>query len=119
MRVPQRVLRYEREIKALGRAKAGRRKTMLRDATDGLILALVDAAKMIIRGEVTMSARHLSNVRRQRGNFERIVKPSTGIANKRRIAQTGGFIGALLGPLLKIGAPIIQGLLGGLGGGRR
>ena len=119
MRLSQRLRRHQDDIRALGRAKAEKRRRMLRESSNDLILALVDAAKMIINGEVTLTPRQLSTVVRHRPNFERLVKPSTSVSTKRRIVQEGGFVGALLGPLLKIGLPLIGNILGGLGGRRR
>ena len=119
MRLSQRLRRHQDDIRALGRAKAEKRRRMLRESSNDLILALVDAAKMIINGEVTLTPRQLSTVVRHRPNFERLVKPSTSVSTKRRIVQEGGFVGALLGPLLKIGLPLIGNILGGLGGRRQ
>lgn len=86
---------------------------MITAASNELILALVDAAKMLIKGDVTMTPRQLANVRRLGKQFRKVVSPNSSVKQVRNVCQTGGFLPALIGPLLRIGLPILSGLFGG------
>lgn len=96
----------------LRRAKQAVRKEHIKRASKDLILALVDVARALIKGQVSMTPQQLGAARRNKHNLTNLVAPGKSVEEKKRILQKGGFIGALLGPLLKIGAPIIGGLLG-------
>ena len=107
-----RVKRNERSLALLRRAKASVRKQHIKKAPKDMILALVDIAKAMIKGQVSLSPQQLGVVRRNERNFKSLVAPGKTLTAQKKILQKGGFLGALLGPLLKIGAPIIGGLLG-------
>lgn len=111
-----RVARHGTTLSLLRRAKASVRNKKIKSAPKDLIMALVDVAKALIKGEISMSGRQLSAVKRNERNFRNLVNPSTSVETKKKTLQKGGFLGALLGPLAKIGVPIIGKLMGGLFG---
>ena len=111
--------RHIRDLELMSSASTQARRRIITQASDDLILALVDAAKMVIKGKVALSPNQLRAVRRHKQDFQKVIKPRTSIRQLKKVYQVGGFVPALLGPLLKIGLPIISGVLGGLGGGSR
>jgi hypothetical protein len=88
------------------------RRKIISQAPDDLILALVDAAKKLIKGDISLTPQQLGVVRRHRKHFEKITKPRVSVREVRKACQVGGFLPALLGPILKIGLPILSGVLG-------
>lgn len=119
MKLSARVRKHAHALETLAKAKREKRNRMVREATSELIFTLVDLAKMIIRGDITLTPLQLSTVRRHKANFKKLVSKSTGVRGKRNVIQKGGFLPALLGPVLKLGLPLLGNLLGGvLGGGR-
>lgn len=114
-----RVVRHATDLRLLGRAKAAVRKRKIRDAPKDLIMALVDVAKALIKGEISLSSSQLGAVRRQKKNFLSLVRPGKALGTLKKTLQTGGFLSALLGPILKIAGPLLGGLFGGIGGGGR
>ena len=112
-----RVRRHATDLQRLVKAKAVTRKRMLSGASQSLILALVDIAKSLIRGELSMTPRQLSAARRSRRQLHGLAQKGVSVEKKRRVlVQDGNLIGLLLKPLIQGIGPIVSGLLGGLGG---
>jgi hypothetical protein len=118
MVVSKRVKKHATDLQLLARAKRAIRNRKIKSASKELIMALVDLAKAMIKGEVSMTPFQLAAVRRHKNNFRAVVKPKTPVNKLKKTFQVGGFLPALLGPILKVAGPLIGGLLGGLGGGR-
>ena len=118
MKFPARVRKHAHELETLAKAKREKRNRLVREATTELIFTLVDLAKMVIRGDITLTPHQLSTVRRYKADFKKLVSKSTGVKGKRNVIQKGGFLPALLGPVLKLGVPLLGNLLGGVFGGQ-
>lgn len=115
--VTARVRRYAHVLRALDRANNVVKSATVRAAKRELVLALVDVAKSIINRKIPLNANQLSAIRRHSSDIRSLVRPGQSIQGRKRILQKGGFLGMLLGPLLKTVVPSILGGL--LGGGRR
>jgi hypothetical protein len=115
MVVTKRVKKHASDLQHLARAKRVLRNRKIRMAPKELIMALVDLAKTLIKGEVSMTANQLAAVRRHKESFRKVVKPNTKVQTLKKTFQTGGFLPALLGPILKVAGPLLGGLLGGFG----
>ena len=114
------MLKYADQLTSLPTMSPKARNAVIRGAPKQFIAALVDCAKTLIKGYASMDARQLNAVRRRENHFRKLLNRKTSVPQKKRILQSGGFLPALLGPLFKIGAPLITNLLGGLlGGGSR
>ena len=84
-------------ILSLHKASDAVRRVVIGSAKKELIAALVDCAKAVI------SSSELSDSPQLRGHISAIrtlTRPGSSDGVKRRILQSGGFLGALLGPLL-------------------
>jgi hypothetical protein len=115
-----RVKKHASDLQLLARAKRALRNRSIRNAPRDLIMSLVDLAKAIIKGELSMSSTQLKAVRRHKKNFRKVVKPKVSVKTLKKTFQTGGFLPALLGPALKLIGPLVVPLVGGLlGGGQR
>jgi hypothetical protein len=112
MKPSARLSRHAYDLQLLAKASPKARRKIINVATDDFILALVDAAKKLIKGEISLTPRQLSSVRRHRKHFEKVTKPRVNVKEVKKTCQVGGFLPALLGPLLKIGLPILSGVLG-------
>ena len=113
----RRLARHASDLQLLARAKKVVRNKKIKTAPKDLILALVDVARAIIKGEISLSPTQLGAVRRHKNTLKKVTKPRATVKTLRRTFQTGGLLPAILGPVLKIAAPLIGGLLGSLGGG--
>jgi hypothetical protein len=112
MKPTARLSRHAYNLQTLAKASPKPRRKIISQASDDFILALVDAAKKLIKGEISLTPQQLGAVRRHRHHFEKVTKPRVNVKEVKKACQIGGFLPALLGPLLKIGLPILSGVLG-------
>jgi hypothetical protein len=111
-----RLSRHARDLQTLADASPAVRRRIISQAPNDLLLALVDAARRLLKGDVSLTPTQLGAVRRHKKNFRKVIAPRTTARQLRKVYQTGGFLPALLGPILKVGLPLLNGILGGLGG---
>ena len=72
-----------------------------------------ECAKNILRGNVQLSAKQKTALRRNRQNLRRLSIKKTSLKKKRQIIQKGGFLGAILAPVLAtLGGSLASGLFG-------
>lgn len=94
------------------------RNAALERASKDLVLALVECAKNVILGSVSLTPAQLTALRRHRKDIETLVKGKTSLRTRKRLLQKGGFLPLLIKPVLGL----LGGILGGgglFGGGRR
>ena len=113
----RRLAKHACDLQLLARAKRAVRNRKIRSAPKDLIRALVDVARAVIKGQILLSPSQLGAVRRHKKNLKKVVKPKTNIKTLKRTFQVGGFLPAILAPVLKLAGPLLGGLLGSLGGG--
>jgi len=96
----QRVERNLEALKALARVNSTVQKAIISTANKDLVLALVECAINIIRGNVTLTKGQYTKLKRYHKHLRQLVRTKTSQRERRSILQTGGFLGALLRPLL-------------------
>lgn len=96
----QRIRRNFTSLQALAKASKAIKSSMISNATKDFILCLVECATNLIRGNVRLTSRQFQSLKRHRAELERLVKPRTSQRDRKAILQNGGFLGALLRPLL-------------------
>jgi hypothetical protein len=69
---------------------------------------MCECAKNILVGNVALSPEHKRQLKRHRRSLRKLVLKKTSMKAKKKIVQTGGFLGAILGPIVKV----LGGLLG-------
>jgi len=63
----------------------------------------------VIKGYVPLTKRQMTNLRRKRYDLRSLSKRKTPLRTKRKILQKGGFLGALLPPVLAVlGSLLLQ-----------
>ena len=115
----RRLQKYAAVLDALRRASQRVRMSVLSSAKKEFVQALVDCARLLIRNKWRLTENQKRQLRRRTDAIYDLVNPRTSLARRRVLLQSGGFIGALLGPALRLIGPVVGGLLGGIGGGRR
>ena len=76
------------------------RKAILEHADAELIRALCECAHNILRGNVQMTPREKTRLRKYQTKLRLIARKNVSVKQKRRhLQQTGGFLPALLAPL--------------------
>jgi len=68
-----------------------------------------ECAKNIIKGNVPLNPAQLQRLRRDRSNVRVLASKKTSLKKKRRVLQKGGFLGALLPPVLGVLGSLLLG----------
>jgi hypothetical protein len=93
-------------MKLLAKSGKAKEKKLLINANASFISTMVDSVARILKGEVRLTKRQLSLLEPFEQLLERFIGKKTRIRERRVILQQGGFLGALIRPILS--------LLGGL-----
>jgi len=97
-------------LRALYRASPVLRKKLLRSHCDkDLINCLSDICRNVLKGNVPLSASQKAALRRKRKALQKLALKSVSLKQKQKLVQSGGFLGALLGPI----ASVLMSILGG------
>ena len=82
---------------------------MKRIKDKGFMSCLCECARNVIKGNVKVTPTQRKAIVKRKKLFKKFVLKKTSLKNKKKIVQTGGFIGALFGPI----AALLGGLLAG------
>ena len=66
------------------------------------IKCICKCAKNVLAGNVALSTEHKKRLKRHKKSLRKLALKKTPINTKKKIVQNGGFLGALLGPIVKI-----------------
>ena len=109
----RRVKHFASTLKRLGRLRESARKTWLKKNLDKeLIYCLCECAQNLLRGKVPLNKKQKTALIRRKKTLRELVRRKVNLTRKKKIIQSGGFLGALLGPIVSV----LSGLLGGGGG---
>lgn len=97
-----RLKRNAAALRALSGASATVQKSFVANASKDFILTLVEIAKNILRGGVKLTRAQFQRLKRYKKEVGELVKSKASVKARRRIVQTGGFLGALVGPILQL-----------------
>jgi len=66
------------------------------------VKCLCECAKNIIKGNVKLSDSQREKISRRKQSFRKLALKKTSLKEKQQIVQSGGFLGALLGPIVSV-----------------
>jgi hypothetical protein len=66
------------------------------------IKCICECAKNLLVGNVVLTPEHKRRLARHKHSLRKLVLKKTSLSGKKKIVQSGGFLGALLGPIVKI-----------------
>jgi len=72
------------------------------NADSDFVKCLCECARNIIKGNVKLTAHPRSKICRRKQSFRKMALKKMTLKEKREIVQSGGFSGALLGPIVSI-----------------
>ena len=104
--MPRSINKYAKKLRMLRDAKPKLRKTILGDK--GLISCLCECSKNILKGNVSLSPAQKRNLRRHKRSLRELTLKKILKKRKIKILQKGGFLGALITPILSL----LGGMLG-------
>ena len=100
------------ELERIKRQSAKRHKHYFARCDGDIIRCCCEIARNIINECIPLNSRQLKLIRRHGKNVKLLAAKKTGLKKKRKILQTGGFIGALLGPAIGFLSSLLLGNAG-------
>lgn len=102
------VRRHGEMLKFLQRANPSAVKAIIKTASPDLIRTLCECSHNVLKGNVRLTPHQKRKLSRHKHNLRALVKKKGTVKRRKQILQQGGFIGALLGPVLTV----LKGILG-------
>ena len=75
---------------------------MLKGASPDLIKALCECSLNILKGRIKLSPTQKKKLSRHKKNLRLLATKKSTLKHRKRVLQKGGFLGALLGPVLGV-----------------
>ena len=75
---------------------------MLKGASPDLIKALCECSLNILKGRIKLSPTQKKKLSRHKNNLRLLATKKSTLKHRKRVLQKGGFLGALLGPVLGV-----------------
>lgn len=100
--------KYLSLLRSLMRMGDRRRRLAVSECPKELIDCFCECTKNLLKGNVPLTSSQMKKLRREKHNLRQLALKKTPLKEKRKIIQKGGFLGALLPPILSV----LGGLLG-------
>lgn len=98
-------------LRTLGTAKPAIGKAIVKAADPELVKTLCECSINLLKGRVPLTGAQKGKLRRYKKDLRRLIDPRIKLNGKKRVLQKGGFIGALLAPILMKVLPAVAGSL--------
>ena len=89
-------------LQVLHKCKPSVVKAVLKGASPDLIKALCECSLNILKGRIKLSPTQKKKLSRHKNNLRLLATKKTTLKQRKRVLQKGGFLGALLGPVLGV-----------------
>lgn len=100
-------------LSTLATAKPKLVRSIIKGADRELIQCICECAYNVLKGNVSITPAQRAKLCKYKNGVRELVKKSTSVKRKRQLIQRGGFLSALLGPLIGTVIPAIAGLFAG------
>jgi hypothetical protein len=111
----ERMRKYLPTLRRLHRLGDKARRKLVKQCDRHMVDCFSECCVNILKGNVPLKPSQLKKLRREKHNVRALALKKTSLKRKRKILQKGGFIGAILPPIISV----LGGLLGGLFGGNK
>lgn len=98
-------------LKYLAHGKAPIVKSIIKESGPEVIKVICECANNVIKENVKLPKHHLKKLRPHRRKVYKLADKKISLKNKKRILQTGGFLGTLLKAII----PAVSAIFGNLG----
>jgi len=98
----QRTRKFLPMLKRIRKMGDRAKKEYVRKCNKEFLDCVSECAKNVIKGNVPLSDRQKTNLRRRKKDLRALSVKKTSLRKKRKILQKGGFLTALLPPVLSI-----------------
>ena len=104
-----RIKKYLPVLKRIRRLGDKAKREYVRKCDREFVDCVSECAKNVIKGNVPLNGPQMSKLRRKRHDLRALSKKKTSLRAKRKILQKGGFLTALLPPVLSVlGSLLLQ-----------
>lgn len=94
--------RHGEMIRLLARAKPPAVKTVIKAASPELVKFLCECSHNVLRGNVPLTTCQKRRLRCHKNKLRALTRKKLSFKKRKQILQTGGFIGALLKPVISV-----------------
>jgi len=94
-----RLKKYLSMLKLLKKASPKVRNKILKNCTKSLMCCICECAKNVLIGNVPLTPSQKSKLSRHKKKLRQLVLKKTRVGEKKKLIQSGGFIGALIPPI--------------------
>ena len=109
----RRLKKHSDTLKFLSKCKPSISKAIIKNADRDLIHCMCEVAINELNGNVPLTRSQKARLCKHKSALRTLVKKKTPLKNKKSLLQRGGFIGALLAPLIGgLASTILPGLFG-------
>ena len=92
--------KYFAKLRLLKKASAKVRQRILKNCNKNLLCCLCECAKNVLKGNVPLTKPQKSKLSRFKKKLRNLASKKTRTVIKKKLIQSGGFLGALLTPVL-------------------
>jgi len=103
----KRVRKYLPVLRRINKLGDKAKRDFVRKCDRGFLDCISECAKNVLKGNVPLTDRQKTKLRRSRKDLRALSIKKTALRNKRRILQKGGFLSALLPPVLGVLASLL------------
>jgi len=95
---------------ALHRAKPTTRKRLLhKHCDDDFVCCIVECVRNLLKGNVPLNSIQKRKLQSKKKVLRQLVLKKTSQRKRRQLVQSGGFLGALLGPIVSVLGSLFNG----------
>ena len=110
-----RVKRQAHVLQTLAKAHPHVCRSILRGADKDLLQCLSECALNVLKGNVKLTSTEKAKLTKYRQKLRKVSDKKVSLKQKQKIVQTGGFVPALLAPVVKaVVAPLLGKAIGGV-----
>ena len=95
-------------IRCLSEAKEDSRRGAMRCCSRQLCDSMSEIAANLLKGNIPLTDRQFLALKRHAKDIEALSKKKTQVWKRREILQKGGFLSALLGPVVRFLMPVVK-----------
>ena len=99
-------------LKRINRLGEKARRKLVQKCNRQLLDCFSECSRNVLKGNVPLKDSEVKKLRREKRNLKALSLRKTSLKKKRKILQKGGFIGALLPPVLSVLGSLLAGVVG-------
>ena len=110
VKMSKRLHRHVNLLRALHRASPKTRKTLIKKHCNrDFVGCIVECVKNLLKGNVPLNSAQKKKLKLKRRTLPEFALKKTSQVKKRKLIQSGGFLGALLGPIISVLGSLFNG----------